>query len=159
MLRRLLAGVSLLSLLGLLLAQLPALAQGHKSDSEVKISATATKPDSAGRQTLTVTLIHGKGWHTYANPVGNDDFDSNKTVVTVLAKGRPVPAKIDYPAGKITKDKTVGDYRVYKDKVAIRANLQRASGDTSPLQVQVRIQACSDKGICLLPATVKLAVR
>lgn len=159
MLRRVLSAVSVLSLVGLLLAQWPALAQGTKSDSEVKISAGATKPDSAGKQTLTVTLVHNKGWHTYANPVGNDDFDSNKTVVTVLAKGRPVPAKIDYPAGKITKDKAVGDYNVYKEKVAIRAHLQRASGDTSPLQVQVRIQACSDKGICLLPATVKLTVR
>ncbi len=158
MLRRFtLAGI-VVSLSIVLLTNLPTLAGGTKSDSEVKVSATATRPDSSGRQMLTVTLLHNKGWHTYANPVGNDDFDSNKTVITVLAQGKQVPTKVDYPAGKITKDKTVGDYKVYQDKVAIRASLQRTAGDAGPLQVQVRIQACSEKGICLLPATVKLTL-
>src|SRR5438552_2167658 len=84
---------------------LPLGAQGKRSDSEVKISAVATKPDAAGKQVITVTLAHSEGWHTYANPVGNDDFDSNKTVVTVLANGKPIDAKIEYPVGKVTKDK------------------------------------------------------
>ena len=159
MLRRVAFATGLISLLVLLSASRPAGAQGTKSDSKVKVSAAVSRPDSAGKQALTVTLAHDDGWHTYANPVGNEDFDSNKTVITVLAQGKPVAAKIDYPAGKVIKDKTIGDYHVYQGKVAIHASVRRASGDTSPLQVQVRIQACSDKGICLLPATVKLTVK
>ena len=158
MVRRIALAGAIVSLIGFLYACVPVQAGGTKSDSEVKVTATATKPDAAGKQALTITLVHKKGWHSYANPVDNEDFDSNKTIVTVLAQGKPVAAKVDYPVGKITKDKTVGDYKVYQDKVNIHASLQRAQGDTSPLQVQVRIQACSEKGICLLPATVKLTV-
>ena len=137
---------------------LPVHAQGKKSDSEVKISATQAKPDGKGNQVLTITLEHNKGWHTYANPVGNMDFESNKTVVSLHANGKPAAAKIEYPTGKITKDKVVGDYNVYENKVQIRAAIQRAPGDNSPLEVNVRIIACHEKGICLLPATVKVKV-
>jgi DsbC/DsbD-like thiol-disulfide interchange protein len=139
-------------------AVLPVHAGGKKSDSEVKISATQAKPDGKGNQVVIVTLEHNKGWHTYANPVGNMDFDSNKTVVSLNANGKPVEAKIEYPTGKVTKDKVVGDYNVYENKVQIRAAIQRAPGDNSPLEVNVRIIACHEKGICLLPATVKVKV-
>src|SRR5262245_28495453 len=91
-----------------LVTTLPARAQAKKSDSEVKILAALTKPDAAGKQVITVTLAHNDGWHTYANPVGNDDFDSNKTVVTVLANGKPIDAKIEYPVGKTVKEKSIG---------------------------------------------------
>jgi DsbC/DsbD-like thiol-disulfide interchange protein len=137
---------------------LPAHAGGKKSDSEVKVTASLAKPDGRGNQILTVTLEHNKGWHTYANPVGNIDFDSNKTVLTLNANGKPVEAKIEYPTGKVTKDKIVGDYNVYENKVQIRAAIQRSQGDTSPLEVNVRIIACHEKGVCLLPATVKVKV-
>ena len=159
MARRVAFAGSFMSVIGLLVATVPGQAGGKKSDSEVKIAAAASQPDSSGRQTLTVTLIHNKGWHTYANPVGNEDFASNKTVITLLVHGKPVSAKIDYPIGRTIKDKAIGDYKVYQDKIAIHASLQRAQGDASPVQVQVRLQACSDKGICLLPATVKLTVK
>ena len=158
MVRRVVLAGAIVSLVGIIYANVTVHAGGTKSDSEVKVSASVTKPDAAGKQALTITLVHNKGWHSYANPVGNEDFDSNKTIVTVLAQGKPVDAKIDYPVGKVTKDKTVGDYKVYQDKVNIRATIQRARGDVSPLQVQVRIQACHEKGVCLLPATVKLTV-
>ena len=39
---------------------------GGKSDSEVKITALINKRDDNGKQILTVTLLHNKGWHTYA---------------------------------------------------------------------------------------------
>src|SRR5205807_7639579 len=112
----------------------------------------------AGKQLVTVILAHDLGWHTYANPVGNDDFDSNKTVVTVKAKGKPVNVKVDYPTGKVHKDKIIGDYKIYEDQTRIQATVQRDPGDTSPLEVNVRIIACHDKGVCLLPATVKVTV-
>jgi len=132
---------------------------GKKSDSEVKVSAKAGKIDDAGKQIVTVTLAVNKGWHVYANPVGNADLRSSQTVVTVTAKEKLEQVKIDYPEGKIINDKLVGNYRTYEGQVDIKANVQRAKGDTGPLEVSVRFMACHDKGVCLLPATVKLTVK
>src|SRR5437660_7834389 len=105
MVRRIALSGAILGMAFLMVGMLPVHAGGKKSDSKVKVSATVTKPDAAGKQLVTVILAHDLGWHTYANPVGNDDFDSNKTVVTVKAKGKPVNVKVDYPTGKVHKDK------------------------------------------------------
>jgi DsbC/DsbD-like thiol-disulfide interchange protein len=128
-----------------------------KSDGVVKVSATADKPDADGKQTVTIVLAHDAGWHTYANPVGLEDLASAQTSVTVSAKEKPDEVKVEYPAGKLVKDKVVGDYKVYEDKVTIKAAVKRAKGDVSPLEVTVKFQACTDKQ-CLLPAAVKLTV-
>jgi hypothetical protein len=128
-----------------------------KSDAVVKATATADKPDGEGKQTVTVMLAHDTGWHTYANPVGLDDLAAAQTTVTITAKDKVEVLKIDYPPGKVIKDKVVGDYKVWEDKVAIKATVRRAKGDTSPLEVAVKFQACTEKQ-CLLPATVKLTV-
>lgn len=127
-----------------------------KSDGVVKVSATADKPDADGKQTVTIVLAHDAGWHTYANPVGLEDLASAQTSVTVNAKEKP-EVKVEYPAGKLVKDKVVGDYKVYEDKVTIKAAVKRVKGDASPLEVTVKFQACTDKQ-CLLPAAVKLTV-
>jgi hypothetical protein len=37
-------------------------AGGKKAKSEVKVTATANKPDDAGRQTVTVTMHINPGW-------------------------------------------------------------------------------------------------
>lgn len=132
-------------------------AAGKKSDAVVKIAAKADKPDGDGKQIVTVTLTMEKGWHTYANPVGNEDLVGAQTVLTVAAKEKLVDLKIDYPAGTLVKDKTVGDYKVYEDKVEVKITLKRAKGDTSPLELTAKFQACDDKN-CLLPATVKIPV-
>src|SRR6266478_3541233 len=99
MARRICFSGGILAAAWLIYAVMPAHAGGKGSDSEVKVSAAAAKPDAAGKQIVTVTLLHNKGWHTYANPVGNDDFDNNKTLITVFAKGKPVDAKVEYPPG------------------------------------------------------------
>ena len=135
----------------------PAQAQGKKSDSVVLVTATATKPDASGKQVVTVTMKMDKGWHTYANPVGLEDLKPAQTIVTVTGKAKPKEVKVDYPPGKLVKDKMLGDYRVYEDKVEIKAAVTRAKGDTGPLEVTVKIQACDEK-TCLLPASVKVMV-
>jgi hypothetical protein len=133
-------------------------AQGAKtSEGVVKITGKADKPDASGKQTLTLTLAIDSPWHLYANPVGSEDLSSAQTTVTVNAKERPTQVKVDYPAGQTIKDKTFGEYKVYEGTVTIKAHVQRAKGDTSPLQVSVKLQACNDKS-CLLPSTVKLSV-
>jgi len=142
---------------GLVLAALDSQGQGlKKSDSVVKVTASAGKPGADGKQVVSIQLAHEPGWHTYANPVGLDELANAATTVT-FAKLKPEDVKVEYPAGKLVKDKIVGDYKVWEDKVTIKAVVQRAQGDTAPLDLAVKIQACTNKE-CLIPATVKLTV-
>ena len=132
---------------------------GKRSDAEVKISATSTKLDSTGKQTIILNLDINKGWHIYANPVNNEDLVSAQTTVTVRGKDQTVAAKVKYPPGKLHQDKLIGNFMVYEDKITIEASVQRVAGDTSPLEVSIRFLACHDKGQCLLPATIKISIK
>jgi DsbC/DsbD-like thiol-disulfide interchange protein len=127
-------------------------AGAKKSDSEVKVKAVAG-PAEGGKKTIKLTLDISKGWHVYANPVGNEDLTNAQTVVEVKANGKPVAAKVDYPRGKVHKDKLVGDYQIYENTVTIPVQVA-APG---PVEISVRVQAC-DARKCLLPATVKVRV-
>ncbi len=157
--------VSCRLVLALAMAALAALAvtwsetqAGTKSDSEVKVSAVGTKIGAGGNQTITVTLNVNSGWYIYANPVGNKDLESAETIVTVKAKVRPKEVNVKFPEGILKEDKVVGDYKIYEGKVEIKAEVTRAPGDTSPAEVTVQFQACHKKGVCLLPAKVKVTV-
>ena len=143
--------------LAVLAATTLAVAQDTDSAGKVKVSVTVTKPDGSGKQVATVSMKIDKTWHIYANPVGLEDLSSVQTVVSVSSTNKPEDVKIEYPEGKVVKDKVLGDYRKYEDKVTIKATVRRAKGDTEPLNLSVKFQACSDKA-CLLPATVKLNV-
>jgi DsbC/DsbD-like thiol-disulfide interchange protein len=132
-------------------------AQGKKSDAVVKTDARAGKLAADGTQVVTVTLLIDKGWHIYANPAGNEDLASVQTTVGVTSKARLEDVKVDYPPGKVVKDKDLGDYNTYEDKVTIKATVRRAKDDTGPLEVTVKLQACNAR-MCLLPATVKVSV-
>ena len=136
----------------------PAHAGGKRSDAEVKVTVQAAKPDSAGKQVITIQLDINQGWHVYSNPVGNDDLAGAQTVISVGGKTKPASVKIDYPKGQVINDKILGKYGVYEGKVAIKATVQRADGAKDPLEVSVKFQACNDKGSCLFPATVKKTV-
>jgi uncharacterized protein len=107
---------------------------------------------------VTVTLNIDKGWHLYANPVGNEDLTDNQVVVTLSAKNKLQDVKIEYPEGKLTHDKSIGDLKIYEGTVTIKASVRRAKGDTDPIDVAVRIQAC-DKSTCLVGTTVKLTAK
>jgi DsbC/DsbD-like thiol-disulfide interchange protein len=124
-------------------------AGAKKADDKVKVTASATKPDAAGKQIVTVTFVIDKGWHIYANPVGNELLAEAKTVVDIKSTGKP-EVKVKYPDGKVFQDKD-DRYRIYENKVSIQATVLRAKGDASPLEVSVRYNACDDKQ-CLPPA-------
>jgi DsbC/DsbD-like thiol-disulfide interchange protein len=128
-----------------------------KSDAEVKVTARADKPDPSGKQVVTVTLTINKGWHVYANPVGLEDLAAAATVVTIVGANKLDDVKVTYPAGTVIKDKVLGDYKVYEDKVEIKAVVQRAKGDSGALEATAKFQACNDK-MCLPAATVKVPV-
>jgi DsbC/DsbD-like thiol-disulfide interchange protein len=134
----------------------PVLAQAKKSDAVVKTTATADKPDADGKQTVTITLDIEKPWHLYANPPGNEDVENAQTVITVTSKTKPENVKVEYPPGKLHKD-PLGDFKIYEGKVVIKAHVKRAKGDSGPLEVSIKMQACSDK-TCLIPSTVKVPV-
>jgi uncharacterized protein len=150
--------------LALLVAGTLVQARAVKSDSVVKVTASATRLDAGGNQVVTLNLDVEKPWHLYANPVGNEDLTDAATVVTVGAREKPEAVKVEYPEGKLEKDKAIGDYKIYEGKVTIKAQVRRAKGDTSPLEVSIKVQACSkspdgkDGGKCLEPATIKVQV-
>ncbi len=134
----------------------PAGAGPKRSDAVVQATAVAEKPAN-GKQIIKVTLAIDKDWHLYANPVGNDGLDAAQTRLTVSATAKPKSVKVDYPKGKLVVDPLVGNYRVYEGKIDITATVERAPGDSGPLEITVQLQACNEK-TCLLPATVKLKV-
>jgi hypothetical protein len=143
--------------LALLAAGTLTLARAVNSDAMVKVAATATKPDADGNQVVTINLDVAKPWHLYANPVGNEGLEDSQVVVTVSAKEKPEVVKVEYPEGQLVKDPVAGDYRIYEGKVTIKAQVRRARGDTSPLEVSVRVQTCTEKK-CLPRSTVQVTV-
>lgn len=153
--------VGLLGLAGLLGAwgasARPAWAAVKRSDAVVKISATAGKPDADGNQVVTITLLMDKGWHTYANPVGDKDFEDNATKVEFTGKNKPDKVNVEYPKGTPFKVQGAGTLYVYEGKAVIKATVHRAKDSTGPLEVSVMINSCNDQS-CLPPATVKLKV-
>jgi len=128
-----------------------------KSDAVVKVTARADKPGADGKQTVTVTFDIDKGWHIYANPVGEELLAGGQTVVNVTSKEKLQDVKVEYPAGKLVVDKTIGNHNIYEGKVTVKVTVQRAKGDTGPLEVSAKFQAC-DKDQCLQGATVKVPV-
>lgn len=153
---RILLATTLLA--GMVLATAPSAARAQKkSDAVVKLTAEADKPGADGKQTVMITLTMDKGWYVYANPVGLDDLLDAQTSVTITGKSKPESVKVDYPAGKVKEDKVVGNYKIYEEKTTLKAVVQRAKGDTGPLEVSVKLQACGSRG-CLLPATIKATV-
>jgi uncharacterized protein len=128
----------------------------QRSDSVVKVKATAEKPTADGKQAVTVTLTIDKGWHVYANPVGPEDLVAAQTTVAV-SKTKPEDVQVEYPKGTEVEDNVVGKYRMYEGTVTIKATVRRGKEETGPLEVAVKFQACT-KQQCLLPATVKVRV-
>src|SRR5689334_8638642 len=96
-------------------------AQGKKSDTVVKAEAKADTIGADGRQLVTITLTIDKGWHIYANPAGNEDLESAQTSASLSSKNKLQDVKVEYPEGKVVKDKTVGDYKTYEGTVTIKA--------------------------------------
>jgi hypothetical protein len=131
-------------------------AQGKKSDSVVKAKATAERPDRAGKQVVTITLEIDPKFYLYANPVGNEDFEDNRTEVTITGKSKPESVKVEYPPGSTKKEKGL-QYRIYKDRVTIKAVVTWGKAEPGPLGIAIKVQAC-DNNRCLLPATIKLTV-
>jgi DsbC/DsbD-like thiol-disulfide interchange protein len=136
-------------------------AGGKSSESKVKAKATS-KAGADGQQTVSVMLTIDKGWHIYANPVGNENFETSRTRITVKAKDK-VTANVEYPVGTVHgtgKEK----YNVYENSVTIPIKVTRTMGDASPLQITIQVNACYEEkdgtgGLCLPPGKIELTVK
>lgn len=131
-----------------------ALAQKTSADV-VKVVVKSDKPDADGKQNVTITIDIEKGWHLYANPVGNDMLKSAQTTIKPGDKIELV--KVDYPEGKTTKDEVAGDYKTYEGTVVIKAMVRRPADASGPFTLSLRLQACDEK-TCKLPSTIKVEV-
>jgi uncharacterized protein len=130
----------------------------RKSDAVVKLAASAEKPGAEGRQTIAITLTIEKPWHIYANPVGLKSLEESQTTVRILHQGKELSAQVEYPKGTLVKDKIVGDYLVYEGEVRISAQVSRSKDADGPLDVEVHVQACTEKQ-CLVGARLKTSIK
>jgi DsbC/DsbD-like thiol-disulfide interchange protein len=126
-------------------------AAAKRSDAVVQVQAVAEPVGADARQSVEVSLEVEEGWHIYANPAGLEGLVA--TTVTVAAGRELMVERLEYPPGKVSAD----GYKYYEGKVAVPVTVRRAAGDTSPLRVSVKFQACNDR-LCLPPATVTLTV-
>lgn len=132
-----------------------------RSDAVVKTTMEAASRSADGQETVTLLLTMNKdhAWHVYAHELPQD-FPGIPTTVAVEGV-KPEQVTIDYPAGRLVKDQTLGDYHVYENQVSIKVRVRRAAGDRGPLTFKVSFQACwqnDNGGKCLLPATVTIGV-
>ena len=113
-------------------------AQPGRSDFRVKATATATKPDAHGKQSVTIALDIEKGFYLYANPVNNEFLEADELAVRVTAKEK-VKSDVKYPAGKTAGTKTIR-FDIYEGIVKVEAQVVRTNGDVSPLTIHVAIK-------------------
>jgi len=151
-----------------------ALTLGALQDLPTRLAETAKNPTSSadvvkvslspgnladGLETYEVTIYVAKGWHVYANPVGNDTLALSATVVEIRADGKKLsfhqPA---YPKG-VKKKSESGDYNVYEGSVSIPVVLSHDEiKGAKAMTAKVKLTACNDK-VCLKPATVTATVK
>ncbi|NDE00086.1 hypothetical protein EB008_07360, partial [bacterium] len=82
-------------------------AQGSDSSKVVKVEINKEPSTTAEEKFVVITLSVEPGYHLYANPVVNPDLASVQTSVSIKAEGKSIPAKVEYPAGKLVKDDIV----------------------------------------------------
>lgn len=133
-----------------------------KAPEPVKASAAITSQkitgDGSVAVSLTLTLEVEKGWHAYANPAGDESLIP--TTIEVKAANKLEDVKVSYPAGKERKEEGVKEtIYTYEGKISIPITLRRPlvekKADTSPLEISIKYQACSESK-CLPPKTIKV---
>lgn len=110
---------------------------------------------------IVLTLDIEPGWHVNANPASMEFLIP--TVAKSSAGGQSLDIPTDYPRGRVS-DIVLGDtaLEVYDDGASIRLlpdeKQTAALKEAGKLDMTVRVQACSDEGICLAPADLPVAL-
>ena len=107
-----------------------------------------------GLETYNAVIHVAKGWHIYANPVGNDTLALFATVVEVRADGKKLAHhEVTYPKGVRTNSK-LGEYDTYDGTLSVAVVLAHDEiKGAKAMSVKVTVTACNDK-VCLKPATI-----
>ena len=119
---------------------------GDLVDSSAKVRAAS----AINGPNAVVTLHIDAGWHVYANPPSAPYL----IPVTVVAQrsGRALDLQPLYPPGQDIGLRIGGKtIRVYENGTRIVLPSLPSLRD---VRIQVQIQACADKGLCLPPATI-----
>lgn len=147
----------LVFVLAIQLGMVQAQSGAKKSDSVVKIQASAKPVDSLGYQWVVLNLVIEDGWHLYANPVGSEIMVPAQTLVSVQ---NVESFKVVYPKGRLYSENGE-NFWVYSPQAEIKVLVKRIQGTTQPMDLNVKFQACSHKpgkSSCLYPATVTIKV-
>lgn len=134
------------------------------ANSAGKIRVTVAKGAAAmvGRKgDFVVTLNIEPGWHVNANPASSDFLIP--TVVSSSANGQALEIPTQYPRGRVS-DVVLADIPlvVYDDGAIIRLRPDEKHTavleKVGRLEMIVRVQACSDEGVCLAPTDLPVAL-
>lgn len=110
---------------------------------------------------IILTLDIESGWHVNANPASMEFLIP--TVASSSVNGQSLDIPTQYPRGRVS-DITLGDtaLEVYDDGASIRLlpdeKQTAALKEAGKLDMTVRVQACSDEGVCLAPADLPVAL-
>src|SRR5699024_8595063 len=102
---------------------------------------------------VTARISIDDGWHINTNPASLEFLIP--TALSLTANGKPLDARVNYPEGEtidVGLDKPID---VFSHKIDITAQAENAPAD-APIQAVVRVQACSNKGRCLVPSTIRI---
>ena len=110
---------------------------------------------------IVLTLDIEPGWHVNANPASMEFLIP--TVAKSSAGGQSLDIPTEYPRGRVS-DIVLGDtaLEVYDDGASIRLlpdeKQTAALKEAGKLDMTVRVQACSDEGVCLAPTDMPVAL-
>lgn len=145
----------------LLLATSIAAATGLAGSTD-KIKATATYTPHDDGAALCVHLDMQDGWHINTHPATLDFLVD--TEIRASVAGQPLPMTVDWPQGQpssITLDSQ--KLIVYAGNTSIPAlvdgDTAAAISQAGQVDLDITVQACGVNGMCLMPATIELAVK
>jgi uncharacterized protein YyaL (SSP411 family) len=143
---------------------------GFKSQTPSEGESSARRVDSSdvvrielnrgsvadGLESFFLKINVEKGWHIYANPVGNKDLLDSATQVEMLIDGKVVEhSGIAFPKGTAKTEKD-GAYDTYEGEQTITIRLNRdQTKNAKSVAVRVKVVACDDK-TCLKPSTIRV---
>lgn len=136
------------------------------------LTASATKVDADARwlrdadgtqgNRLQVTLRIADGWKVNATPASLDFLIPTRISGTV--DGNAVELVPNYPIGAKSDIELEGTrIRVYRDGTTIDVGVPAATAERAQsaggLELTVRVQSCSDDGICLAPSDLQASAQ
>ncbi|HDZ56744.1 MAG TPA: hypothetical protein ENI17_08515 [Pseudomonas xinjiangensis] len=132
------------------------------SADKVRLSLSKGAATMAGKtDDFVLTLNIEPGWHVNANPASIEFLIP--TVVSSSVNGQALEIPTQYPRGRVS-DIVLGDtaLEVYDDGASIRLRPDEKQiavlEKVGRLEMIVRVQACSDEGVCLAPADLPVAL-